>query len=84
MQKVTYNRAMPRAASFVRAALYHVPSWRAPLRRKYGRGVSYATLARQCGHSAFSAALYAQRCYAAHCNGAAMPAVPLLALPAPS
>lgn len=78
-----YNKAMPRTASFIRAALYHVGAWPAPKRRKYGKAVSYATLALASGHSHASARLYVQRCYAAHKAGAPMPPAQLLALPAP-
>lgn len=78
-----YNRAMPKTASFIRAALYHVGAWPAPKRRNYGKAASYMVRALAHGHSPQSARIYVNHCYAAHCNGAAMPSPQLLALPAP-
>lgn len=80
----SYNRAMPKTASFIRAALYHVGAWPAPKRRNYGKAQSYMVRALCGGHSQASARLYVQRCYAAHLAAAPMPSPQLLALPAPS
>lgn len=84
MQRQRYNRAMPKQASFIRLALYHVPQWRAPIKRNYGKGFSALRAAMALGHSANSASYYVQQCHFAHRYGLPLPAAPMLALPAPT
>lgn len=79
-----YNRATPRNASFVRLALYHVPQWRAPLKRNYGKAVSYAAKAKALGHGKAGVQGYLALCYAAHKHGLPLPAAQPLRLTGPS